>query len=236
MVVKLILEFDGTDFQGWQIQPGRRTVQGVLIDALKNLTEGPFKLVGASRTDSGVHALNFVASLHLENDILKPPVNRLKEALNSILPEDIYIKSSEIAPEDFHARYSARSKVYLYRILSYPSPIRRRHGYFYPIDESIESLNEKARLFLGEHDFTHISARSDRAGVCRIFESRWEMRGDELHYIVEGDRFLYKMVRSMVGLMLRYPKEEIEEILKGKTFTPFMVPGKGLTLVEVKYP
>ncbi len=235
MVLKLTLEFDGTDFQGWQIQPGRRTVQGTLMDALKELTEGHFKLVGASRTDSGVHALNFVASLHLDNATLKPPVNRLKEALNSILPEDIYIKEVEVAPDDFHARYSARSKVYLYRILPYPSPIRRRYGYFYTVGESIESLNEKARLFLGEHDFTHISARSERSGVCRIFESRWEIKGDELHYIVEGDRFLYKMVRSMVGLMLRYSREEIEEILAGKPFTPFMVPGRGLTLMEVRY-
>ncbi len=235
MVIKLVLEFDGTDFQGWQIQPGRRTVQGVLLEALEPLVEGDFKLVGSSRTDSGVHALNFVASLHMENALLKPPVNRLKEALNSRLPEDIYIKEATEAPDGFHARYSAKSKIYLYRILLYPSPIRRRFGYFYPVKESVESLNEKARLFIGEHDFIHISARSERTGTCRIFESRWESRGDELHYIVEGDRFLYKMVRSMVGLMLRYSKEEIAGILKGKPFTPFMVPGKGLTLVEVKY-
>ncbi len=235
MVIKLILEFDGTDFEGWQIQPGRRTVQGVLMDALGKLTEGDFKLTGASRTDSGVHALNFVASLHLDNATLKPPVNRLKEALNSILPDDIYVKGVEEMPEDFHARYSARSKVYLYRIVPYPSPIRRRYTYHYPVRESIESLNEKARIFLGEHDFTHISARSDREGICRIFQSRWERDGDELHYIVEGNRFLYKMVRSMVGLMLRYSADEIREILEGAPFNPFMAPGRGLTLVEVRY-
>ncbi len=231
----MILEFDGTDFHGWQIQPERRTVQGVLMDALKRIIEGEFRLVGSSRTDAGVHAMNFVASLHLKNATPKVPTNRLKEALNSILPEDLYIKRVEDAPEDFHARYSARSKVYLYRIVPYPSPIRRRYTYFYPLRESIEALNEKASLFLGEHDFTHISARSDRAGLCRIFQSRWYAENDEFHYIVEGDRFLYKMVRSMVGLMLRYSARDIGEILRGGKFNPFMVPARGLTLVEVKY-
>jgi len=235
MVLKLVLEFDGTDFQGWQIQPSKRTVQGVMTDALKQLVDGDFKLVGSSRTDSGVHALNFVASLHLEGATLRPPAERLKEALNSLLPEDVYVKKADRAPDDFHARYSAKSKVYLYRILPYPAPLRRRYGYHYPVRESLDALNEKARLFIGEHDFTHISARSERRGLCRIFRSQWVMKEDELHYIVEGDRFLYKMVRSMVGLMLRYSKEEIEAILKGKPFTPFVVPGRGLTLVKVNY-
>ncbi len=236
MVLKLTLEFDGTNFYGWQIQPGVRTVQGEMVKALGDFINGPYKLIGASRTDAGVHALNFVASLHTDENALKVPPSRLKNALNSILPEDIYIKEVESAPEDFHARYSARSKVYIYRIVPYPSPMRRFYTFPYRIKDSLEELNEKAKLFIGRHDFTHISARSERSGVCTIKVSQWHRKEDEFIYTVEGDRFLYKMVRSMVGLMLKYSTEEIREILlRKRKFNPFMVPGKGLTLLRVNY-
>lgn len=236
MVFKLTLEFDGTDFHGWQIQPEKRTVQGEMVKALSRITSGPFKLIGSSRTDAGVHALNFVASLHIEGKYLRVDSDRLKDALNGLLPEDIYVKEVQRASEDFHARYSARSKVYMYRVITYPSPLRRRYAYHFPIKESLRSLNEKAKIFLGRHDFTHISAKSDREGICHIIASKWEKKGDEYIYTVEGDRFLYKMVRSMVGLMLKYSQEEILRIMEKRIeFHPFVVPGKGLTLVKVNY-
>ena len=239
MNLKVLLEFDGTNFKGWQKQKDKRTVQEELEKAFLHLIEGKFKIIGCCRTDSGVHALNYVCNVKIEGN-LKLKFEKLKSALNSILSEDIYIKEVELVNEKFNARYNAKFKVYRYRILTYPSPFLLRYGFYPKFKIDFEKLKE-IDIFIGRKDFRSISAKSERSGICNVFESYWIYNDSYYDYFIKADRFLYKMVRSIVGLMILYSlnkvsKEEIIEIFEFKRkFIPYVVPSKGLTLIEVFY-
>jgi len=240
MNLKVLLEFDGTNFKGWQKQKDKRTVQEELEKAFLHLIEGKFKIIGCCRTDSGVHALNYVCNVKIEGN-LKLKFEKLKSALNSILSEDIYIKEVELVNEKFNARYNAKFKVYRYRILTYPSPFLLRYGFYPKFKIDFEKLKEIEDIFIGRKDFRSISAKSERSGICNVFESYWIYNDSYYDYFIKADRFLYKMVRSIVGLMILYSlnkvsKEEIIEIFEFKRkFIPYVVPSKGLTLIEVFY-
>ncbi len=231
--VSLLIEYDGTNFHGWQEQKDKRTVQGELRRAVSRISEGDFRIVGCCRTDAGVHALNYLCSIYYTK--LKVEPKKLDRALNGILPEDVFVKSVFETSIAFNPRYHVRSKTYMYRILKYPSPIYRNFGYFHPEKLELRTLNLKAELFVGKRDFTHISAKSERKGECHVYASYWKEDEISYTYFVQADRFLYKMVRSMVGLMLRYSADEIKEILSGKPFQPFMVPSKGLFLFNIDF-
>lgn len=223
------MAYDGTDFQGWQIQPGERTIQGELQAALGRITgESPLPQ-GSGRTDAGVHALAQVASFRLRAPI--PPENLLR-ALNRTLPPSIRIHDSAIVRDSFHARHSAFAKNYEYRVLrgSDCSPFVARYVYCYPWALELELLQAAARFFIGEHDFKSFAAsdldlahrvadRGDELATPReasaqpkdstirtIFSSAWEKRssefGDLLVYSVRGNGFLHHMVRNLVGTML----------------------------------
>jgi len=239
---KLTLAYDGTDFQGWQVQPGHPTIQGELQAALGRITgESPLPQ-GSGRTDAGVHALAQVASFPLRAPI--PPEN-LHRALNRTLPPSIRVSETKTVRSTFHARHSAQAKTYEYRILraSDCSPFLARYVYACPWPLSLEALQASARLFEGQHDFLSFAAtdpdlshresepvetrfQSEKAPgapapvstVRTIFSSAWEQHstdaGDLLIYRVRGNGFLHHMVRNLVGTMIDVARGQLalEEI------------------------
>jgi tRNA pseudouridine38-40 synthase len=215
---KLLLQYDGTDFHGWQIQEGLRTVQGELTRVLSLLDDREIAVHGSGRTDAGVHAEGQVASVQLQREISGP---KLRSAINGNLPADVRVLSVEVVPEGFHARYSAQSKTYTYRIVQGPvmSPFWSRYALHESRSVDLDRLRSCASLFLGEHDWTAFSAAQTDAESrvrnvmrCEI-EEGWNARG-RCHLIeisVTADGFLRYMVRSMVGTLLACGRGEIEE-------------------------
>ena len=237
MVIRLLIEYDGGDFYGWQVQPLVRTVQGELLKALRVLfPEGQFKLVGASRTDRGVHAEGQVASLHTDFDV---DVESLKRSLNGLTASDILIKEASEAEPDFNARYSAKGKLYRYRVLLGKSPLLRRFAWECPFEPDLEALNRLASEALGEHDFSLLST-DERGGICNVKYAAWLERGEELYFEIIADRFLHKMVRILVGTMILIASGRIDEkslagYFRGRRSRVLVAPPHGLTLVRVYY-
>lgn len=241
MNVKLILSFDGTDFYGWQVQPDKRTVAGELIRVLKNFIDGDFKVIGCGRTDAGVHALNYVANIRIFGR-LRIKLEEFTYKLNQLLPSDIYVKKAEIVEKDFHARYSARSKIYRYVFLKGYDPFMRNRAYFIDCDLPVEEIEKVLKVFIGKHNFGGFSADERENKICTIYDISLS-RIDKFFYLeVEGDRFLRKMMRFLAGvvLMLSYGKiteREIKESLqtgeKIKNLSP--LPPYALYLLYVRY-
>ena len=254
--LRLILAYDGADFAGWQVQPGRTTVQGALASAIGRLSGENVLPQGSGRTDAGVHALAQVASFATASAI--PPENWMR-ALNDILPASIRVlEVTEAAPE-FHARKTARAKTYRYRIhrgtICPPFLARYVWHYPYPLEES--AIIAAAGLVAGEHDFTSFAAvdaeRVERmAGgdnseptvnnVRTIFSSNWARESEELIYTVRGSGFLHHMVRNLVGTFLLVGKgtvshEDLSRILEARERTAAgpTAPASGLYLVRVEY-
>jgi len=240
-VIRLIIGYDGTDFCGWQRQPRSRTVQGTIEDALAKLAGKRIPVVGAGRTDAGVHALGQVASfrtgLRLRNE-------EILRALNARLPGDIRIFSVRRAPADFQARRSARSKVYSYRILNgvRVSPFLFRYVLQWPGPLAIERMAEAARLFERKADFTAFSSNRLLRPVRRVIRSELKRKGREIIYTVEADGFLRYMVRTMVGTLLEVGRGKVEparidELFasKKRTLASPTAPAKGLCLIKVVY-
>lgn len=238
---KIVLGYDGTDFRGWQRQPDGRTVQGVLEEAVRKITGKRTVVHGAGRTDAGVHALGQVASFR---GAFKLSDEVLFRALNAVLPQDVRIFSLEEAPPDFHARKSARSKVYRYRIVRapQPSPLDRRFVLHWPYPLKIGKMRHAARLFARTADFTAFSSNRDRAPVRTVTRSELRTSGDEIIYTVEASGFLRYMVRTIVGTLLevgrgRIAPEETEELFrhKDRSLAGPTAAAKGLTLIRVDY-
>jgi tRNA pseudouridine38-40 synthase len=253
--LKLTLSYDGADFSGWQVQPGLRTVQGALSEALERLTGERVLPQGSGRTDAGVHALAQVATIQTASHI---PAANLVIALNDILPSSIRVLQVEDASPDFHARHSAKAKTYRYRIyrgaICPPFLARYVWHYPYPLDE--KTMKEAAALVVGEHDFTSFAAvdpdrtarMNDDEGerlvtnIRQVFSSQWERTDDELIYTVRGNGFLHHMVRNLVGTFLLVGKgtlkpPDVTRILaaRDRSAAGATVPGSGLYLVSVEY-
>ena len=216
-VVKLTLEYDGTRFSGWAAQPGLRTVEGELSAALARVFPSWGGLAVAGRTDAGVHALGQVASFSADGG---PPPERAAEALNAALPDDVAVVGSERAPEGFHARFSARSRTYRYRLWRRRtrSPFERRRSLWYPRPLDEERLAASAALLRGEHDFRAFTPADTQHEVfVRVIESAaWERRGDALEFAVTADSFLRHMVRTLVGTMLALEPAALARLLEGR--------------------
>jgi len=236
---KLIVEYDGTDFSGWQIQPGKRTVQEVLQNVIGLLTGEEIVVLGAGRTDTGVHALGQVASFWSEKYV-KP--SELHYRLNRILPDDIAIKKVVQASPGFDPRRHAFSRVYRYYIAESPQVLSRHTRYqsYRPLNMDI--LNKAARLLKGKHDFTAFCKRKSlkQDNHCQIFVSRWFRYGGALIYEVEANRFLHHMVRRLVGTMLaaenlKLGLTHIKAFLNNKCAARYNAPAKGLILIKVNY-
>lgn len=245
--IRLTLAYDGTDFHGWQAQPGLPTIQGTLEQAVAEIEGKPVKVLGSGRTDAGVHALAQAAAFSLDNTI---PLLNLRKALNRLLPPAIRVLEADQAPDGFHPRYHALSKTYEYRILRSEvcSPFERRwvHHYPYPLDAA--ALVQTAPVFEGEHDFSAFAAADDGdekkgSKVRTIFSSHAELCGERLIYRVTGSGFLKHMVRNLIGTLVEVGKgnlarEDVAVMLAPGAMRragPTLPPG-GLFLISVQYP
>ena len=249
MNYKLTIQYDGTDFHGWQVQRDGRTVQGELARVLTLLEGSAVVVHGSGRTDAGVHAEGQVASVQLKREF-EP--DKLRNALNGNLPRDVRVIEASAVSDDFHARYSARGKSYVYRIFNAPvmSPFWHRYALHEARRLDSELMRKAARLFLGEHDWTAFSAAQTDA-ITRVrtitgleVTEQWDERGRGrlIEIKASADGFLRYMVRSIAGTLLAIGRGEMEaEIItraidhRDRSLVGATAPAHGLTLVKVDY-
>ncbi|MFH1359623.1 MAG: tRNA pseudouridine(38-40) synthase TruA [Candidatus Omnitrophota bacterium] len=245
--IKLTIEYDGTDFSGWQIQKNSRTVQDEIEKASKHIFKQPIRLVGSGRTDSGVHASGQVA--HFQTDT-KLTNQKICLALNSRLPCDVVILTAADVSEKFHAQYNVKSKVYRYLILNrkIPCALKRNFCAFYPYPLNVNKMRQEAKCLIGTKDFKSFQAADPSAQyrqkntVRQVKRINIRKNEDFVSIEIESNGFLYKMVRNIVGALLaigsgQLPEGSIVRILKQKDrrCAPKTAPAKGLCLLEVKY-
>ena len=242
-IVKLTIAYDGTNYCGWQIQPNGITIEEIVNKALSKLTGEKIVVIGASRTDSGVHAMGNVAVFDTETTI---PPERVAMAVNRILPEDIVVVKSEEVPLDFHPRYCDCEKTYEYHIVNtrIPIPTKRLTNYFVSYELDLDKMREGASYLIGEHDFASFcNIKTDVESTVRtVKELEILENGEEITIRISGNGFLYNMVRIIVGTLIRvgrgfYEPVQVKEILEAKNRKAAGVtaPPHGLMLMEIRY-
>jgi len=238
-----VIEYDGTNYAGWQIQKNAKSIQGVLESALKRITDRKTRLISCGRTDAGVHAKNHVANFKTKSKI---PLVNLQKGLNSLLPRDIVIKEVKEVPLNFNARYDAKSKIYRYTILNslHPAALFRDYFYYVPYKLNLSSMKREARLLLGRHNFKSFQAadKKERPSIRTIKVLKIKRKADYIMIEIEADGFLYNMVRNIVGTLIeigrgRFKAGSMKKILKAKNrnLAGPTAPAKGLCLAEVRY-
>ena len=243
--LRFTLEYDGTDFEGWQSQPeGHRTVQDTLEMALRRLTGKSVRVVAAGRTDAGVHAEGQVASAKIETRLTCPELQR---ALNTILPRDLAVVGLDEQPGGFHAQHDARSKLYRYRIWngSCPAPLRRARSHWLRARLDVAAMGEAARGFEGCHDFASLQTSGSEVHDTVRTLYRVEVKGSsggEIRVEVEGSGFLRHMVRNLMGILMEVGRGRLEPAgvstllaARDRGAAPAPAPARGLTLVWVDY-
>jgi tRNA pseudouridine38-40 synthase len=238
---KLTIQYDGTNYSGWQIQSNANSVQQEIIKAINIILKEEVNLIGSGRTDAGVHALGQVANFRTEKEI---DLYKFKFSLNSVLPDDISITSIEKTDENFHSRFDARKRTYLYLISQTKSPFFKRFSYFYPEKINTVFLNEVSKLFLGKKNFSAFCKKQSEVEnkVCDVSEISWSSEYDLIIFKISADRFLHGMVRAIVGTLLNSQKKDnavkyINEVLNSgkRESAGEAVPAKGLFLYKVEY-
>lgn len=243
MHIRATVEYDGTDFHGFQRQrPGQRTVQGVLESALEQITNQSVSVVGAGRTDAGVHARGQVIAFDVE---WRYSLDVLERALNATLPEEVAVRALQPVSADFHPRYSARSRTYEYTIYNRPlrSPLTRRTAWHVPRPLDVAAMAQATQAIVGEHDFAAFGRPPKGENtVRRVIRAVWRADGPFLFFEIEADAFLYHMVRTLVGALKKvgdseWTREDFIGILRSRNRARVkgMAPAHGLCLVEVSY-
>lgn len=242
--IKLIIEYDGTNYLGWQVQARGETVQGTIQEKLKQILGEPVCLVGAGRTDAGAHAMGQVAHFKTRSFLDLRSIHR---ALNSLLPEDILIQKVEEAEGDFHARKGAKTKIYEYRVLNRPlrSVFHRNYAWHIPQNLNWEEMKKATQELIGEHDFSAFRSTGTptKSAIRKVFRAEWKKERDGLmRFEIEGSGFLKQMVRAIVGTLVevgrgRLNAEAFQRILESKDRRKAgpTAPAHGLFLKEVKY-
>ncbi len=236
------VEYDGTDFYGFQIQPRQPTVQGVLEQVLQRLTGEPVRVLAAGRTDTGVHARGQVIAFRCP---WRHSVAELHKALNALLPDSVAVRALAEAPAEFHPRYSARSREYRYRVYNTAvrSPLRHRYATHVPEPLDVAKMNAAAALIVGVHDFaTFGDPTSGESTVREVYRSEWQRDGSEIVYIVEANGFLRRMVRTLVTAFLwvgqgRWTVADFQAAwaARDRRLAPPPAPPQGLYLWAVRY-
>ena len=242
--IRLVVAYDGTQYHGWQIQPGAVTIESVLNEALTQLMREPIQVIGASRTDSGVHARGNVAVFDTESQM---PPDKICMALNQRLPEDIRVQVSEEVPSDWHPRKANCTKTYEYKILNrkIAMPLERLYSHFCYVPLDVEKMRQAAQYIIGEHDFrSFCTVRTQAEETVRtVYSLDIEKEDDMITIRISGNGFLYNMVRIITGTLLEvgkgdYPPEKVKEILaaKDRKMAGATARPEGLTLVQIRYP
>ena len=242
--IKLDVAYDGTNYHGWQIQPQAITVEGILNQKLSELLREDIKVIGASRTDAGVHAYGNVAVFDTTSRI---PPEKIGLALNTYLPEDIRIQASREVPIDFHPRHFDSVKTYVYHILNtdIPIPTERLYSYYFYRKLDISKMQEAAQYLIGEHDFkSFCSAKTQVTETVRtVYQLDVFREGNFVKIRISGSGFLYNMVRIITGTLLQvgigyYKPEDVEMMIekKDRTAAGACAPAQGLRLVQIYYP
>lgn len=239
--IKLVLEYEGTNYVGWQQQENGRTIQGELKSVLEQILQEHINLVGAGRTDAGVHARGQVANFRTES---KVEPEQIKGGLNGLLADDIVIHSVEEVPLDFHARHSAKERVYVYQISVTPLALERHFYWHVKYSLDIDAMERAAHSIIGTHDFESFCKADTETNHyrCNVTLSTWTLREAKLNYEIHADRFLHGMVRSLVGTIVDVGRgyttlEEFEKICgrKNRKEAGMSAPARGLVLERVIY-
>jgi tRNA pseudouridine38-40 synthase len=238
---RMIVQYDGTNYSGWQIQANAITVQQKISDALKTILKEDINLIGSGRTDTGVHAWGQVANFKTNNNL---DFYKFKYSLNSILPIDISIFKMDEVPEGFNSRFDARKRSYIYLISKIHSPFYFNYSYYYKGKIDCKKINDLAGSLIGEKDFTSFSKKSSdiENKICNIYNIQFRETKNFIIALIEANRFLHGMVRAIIGTLLYAQKENldgeyIESVIKAKDreTAKEAVPAKGLFLFKVKY-
>ena len=241
--IKLIIEYDGKEYNGWQKQPNKLNIQGEIERAIEVITREKVELIASGRTDAGVHSLGQTANFKIESEM---PIEKMKVAINSQLKKSIRIKNVEEVEENFHSRYNCKKKTYRYIINNSEqgSAIYRNLEYHMPLKLNFEEMEKAIKYFEGEHDFKAFTSakKSKKSTVRRIDEIRIERIANRVEFVFTGNGFLHHMIRILVGTLLEVGKgirtpENVTDVLKSgdRAKAGALVPAKGLVLEEVFY-
>jgi tRNA pseudouridine38-40 synthase len=238
---KLLIQYDGTNYFGWQMQAEQVTIQQKITEAVEIILKEKIKLIGSGRTDTGVHALGQTANFKTANDL---DIYKFTHSINAILPKDISILKIEKVNPEFHSRFDAKKRSYLYLISKYKSPFFDKYSYFYHNEIDCNLLNNLSRSLLGMKDFSSFARKNTETKnkICNIYEAYWRCNSNLIIFKIEADRFLHGMVRTITGTLLKSLKNNhdnsyVEDIikLKDREAAGEAVPAKGLFLFKVKY-
>ena len=239
--IRLVIEYDGTNYHGWQRQKNANSIQETLESAIQQMTQETVTTTAAGRTDTGVHARGQVVNFVLARKIA---LSKIMKGINSYLPSDIVVKKVDQVPLDFNARYDARKRIYQYFVSLERTAIFRKYSWEYFHKINFDLLQEMAALLVGEHDFAAFVKYQAQAEhkVCTVHESVWRQENQFLIYRISANRFLHGMVRGLVGTMLdvsrgRFTMQQFIKIfnLKDRTRAGVAAPARGLFLEEVFY-
>lgn len=240
MNILMKIEYDGTNYSGWQYQPNKNTIQGELEKALNRLFQERVKVTGASRTDAGVSAQGQIANFRIASLRFKN-LQDLFNSLKGVLPNDIYVKRLKIIDEDFNARYSSKGKIYLYQILANRSPLKQRFAWVVPYKLDLGKMRKVTKLFLKQKNYRAFCKVKDKDGKVKMKSISIRKTKDEIHIKIEANRYLYKMVRRIIGALVdlgrgHRTEEDVQKALIGEKHRPLIcAPANGLILKKVIY-